>query len=158
VASYKLLIIEDDPDVRRGLGIRLCAKGYKVHFATDAATGISQAKQHHPDLIILDLGLPGDNGYAVLKALRESRKLASIPVIVLSAWNRYAHEEQVRNAGAKIFCQKPIDDDELLGRIQTLLIPMALEHTTQLDRTAHPSQVRHRRREDGNEDTNRRRR
>lgn len=155
--SRKVLIIEDDPDVRRGLGVRLSAQDYKVYFATDAASGISEAKQHHPDLIILDLGLPGDNGYAVLHQLAQSRELASIPVMVLSAWNRYAHEERVRTAGAKIFCQKPVDADELLGRIQQLLAPIAPEDITHLDRTAHPSQVRHRRRDDGNENTDRRR-
>ena len=129
MVSHTILIIEDDADVRRGLGVRLCAWDYRVYFATDAASGISQAKQYQPDLIILDLGLPGDNGYAVLDQLGQSGELASIPVIVLSAWNRYAHEQQVRNAGAKIFCQKPVDDDELLGRIQQLLTPVAHDHT-----------------------------
>lgn len=133
MVSQKVLVIEDDPDVRRGLGVRLCAKDYKVHFANNAASGISQAKQHRPDLIILDLGLPGEDGYAVLDQLAQSKELASIPVIVLSAWNRYAHETRVRSAGAKIFCQKPVDADELLGRIQQLLTPIAQEDTRQLD-------------------------
>jgi two-component system, OmpR family, KDP operon response regulator KdpE len=143
VVRQEVLVIEDDPDVRRGLGVRLCAEDYQVHFATDAASGISQAKQHHPDLIILDLGLPGEDGYAVLEELGQSRELACIPVIVLSAWDRYAHEPRVRNAGAKIFCQKPVDSGELLGRIQQLLRPKAVGKTN-------------RRRDDGNENIDRR--
>jgi len=146
MANKIILIIEDDPDVRRGLGIRLHASGYNVVLASDAPSGISKAQQQRPDLIILDLGLPGDDGYAVLDQLSQSGQLASIPVIVFSALNRYAHEERVRNAGAKMFCQKPVDDDELLGRIQQLLIPYARQTAEQSDRAAQVPQLQERRR------------
>ncbi len=125
--SKRILVIEDDADVRRGLGVRLQASDYNVALASDGPSGILQANQQKPDLIILDLGLPGDDGYAVLQELGRSSELVSIPVIVLSAWSRYAHEQRVRNAGAKIFCQKPVDDDELLARIQQLLATRAEE-------------------------------
>ena len=92
----------------------------------------------------------------MLEELGQSRELACIPVIVLSAWDRYAHEQRVRNAGAKIFCQKPVDSGELLGRIQQLLRPKAVGKTRHLDRTARVSLTGNRRRDDGNENIDRR--
>jgi two-component system KDP operon response regulator KdpE len=117
----KILLIEDDPDVRLGLGIRLKANQYEVYFAGDAAPGLAEAGARRPDLIILDLGLPGEDGYVVLERLALSKQLADIPTIVLSARDRQAHEQRVRAAGAKVFCQKPVEDVELLGRIRELL-------------------------------------
>jgi DNA-binding response OmpR family regulator len=154
MASKRILIVEDDPDVRRGLGIRLQASDYNVVLASDAQSGIAQAQQQPPDLIILDLGLPGADGYAVLHQLSQSGQLASIPVIVLSALNRYAHEERVRSAGAKMFCQKPVDDDELLGRIQRLLIPSARQTADPSDGAAQLPHQQEGEDEDGNQNIN----
>lgn len=117
----KILLIEDDPDVRLGLGIRLKANHYEVYFAGDAASGLAEAGERRPDLIILDLGLPGEDGYVVLEKLGGSRQLAAIPTIILSARDRRAHEQRVREAGAKVFCQKPVDNEELLARIRQFL-------------------------------------
>lgn len=121
MSNKRILIIEDDPDVRRGLMVRLRASHYQVGIAGDAASGLADADKFKPDLIILDLGLPGDDGYVVLEKIRQSEELATIPIIVLSAWNRYAHEQRVRAAGAQLFCQKPVDANELLARIQQIL-------------------------------------
>jgi DNA-binding response OmpR family regulator len=63
----------------------------------------------------------------VLEKTRQSDELATIPIVVLSAWNRYAHEQRVRNAGAKVFCQKPVDENELLARIQQILSTSAIQ-------------------------------
>jgi DNA-binding response OmpR family regulator len=121
VSDRRILIIEDDPDVRLGLVVRLRASHFQVAFAGNAASGLATAAEFRPDLIVLDLGLPGDDGYVVLERISQSAELATIPIIVLSAWNRYAHEQRVRTAGAKAFCQKPVDDNELLARIQQIL-------------------------------------
>ena len=115
----KILLIEDDPDVRLGLGIRLKANQYEVYFAADAASGLAEAGARRPDLIILDLGLPGEDGYLVLGKLVASPEAP--PIVVLSARDRQAHEQRVRDAGAKVFCQKPVDNEELLGTIRQLL-------------------------------------
>lgn len=118
-----ILVIEDDIDVRRGLAIRLAANHYGVCFAGDAPSGLAEAERKKPDLIILDLGLPGEDGYVVLKKLAASSQFAATPVVVLSARDRRANEQRVREAGAKVFCQKPVDNEELLGRIRELLGP-----------------------------------
>lgn len=119
----RILVIEDDIDVRRGLGIRLAANHYRVCFAGDAPSGLAEVARQRPDLIILDLGLPGDDGYLVLSKLAASGEFAATPVIVLSARDRRANEQRVKEAGAKVFCQKPVDNEELLGRIRELLSP-----------------------------------
>ncbi len=116
-----MLVIEDDPDVRLGLGIRLKANRYQTFFAADAISGLAEAEKCKPDLIILDLGLPGVDGYAVLDQLATSKQLCAIPVIVLSARDPRVHEPRVRAAGAKVFCQKPVHNDELLARIRQFL-------------------------------------
>jgi two-component system, OmpR family, KDP operon response regulator KdpE len=115
----KILLIEDDLDVRQGLGIRLKANDYDVYFAGDAASGLAEAGARRPDLIILDLGLPGEDGYLVLGELVASPQAP--PIVVFSARDRQAHEQRVRDAGAKVFFQKPVDNEELLGTIRQLL-------------------------------------
>ncbi|HLK34043.1 MAG TPA: response regulator [Terriglobales bacterium] len=119
----RILVIEDDIDVRRGLGIRLAANHYGVGFAGDASSGLAEVERQRPDLIILDLGLPGEDGYVVLSKLAASGEFAATPVIVLSARDRRANEQRVKEAGAQVFCQKPVDNEELLGRIRELLSP-----------------------------------
>jgi len=115
----KILLIEDDLDVRQGLGIRLKANDYDVYFAGDAASGLAEAGACRPDLIILDLGLPGEDGYLVLGELVASPQAP--PIVVFSARDRQAHEQRVRDAGAKVLFQKPVDNEELLGTIRQLL-------------------------------------
>lgn len=119
----KILIIEDDPDVRLGLAVRLRSRHYQVFLAGDAPTGLREFTRLRPDLVILDLGLPGEDGYAVLNRIRGSAQPASTPILVLSAWDRSAHEPRARQAGASAFCQKPVDNTELLARIRQLLPP-----------------------------------
>jgi DNA-binding response OmpR family regulator len=119
--NKKILIVDDDPDVRLGLHIRLKANHYDVFFAVDGLTSISEAKKHQPDLIILDLGLPAGDGFIVLERLRANDSLALIPVIVVSARDRHANKDRALKAGAKAFLQKPVDNAELLGVIRKVL-------------------------------------
>ena len=81
----KILIVDDDPEIRRGLNVRLRANHYETSYATDGVTAMSMAQKEKPNLIILDLGLPAGDGFAVLEWLQQSANLSHIPVIVLSA-------------------------------------------------------------------------
>jgi two-component system KDP operon response regulator KdpE len=121
MAKKKILIIDDDPDVRAGLNIRLRASGYDTGFATDALSAVATARKLNPDLIILDLGLPAGDGFVVMQRLKAIPALAVIPVIVLSARDREANENRVIMAGAQAFLQKPFDDGELLVEIRSAL-------------------------------------
>jgi two-component system KDP operon response regulator KdpE len=118
----KILIIEDDPDLRRGLNIRLRASNYDTAFAADAVMALSIAKKEAPDLILLDLGLPGGDGFVVLDRMKNIASLACTPVIVVSARDPKANEKRALAAGAEAFFQKPVDNDELMKAIQRALM------------------------------------
>jgi DNA-binding response OmpR family regulator len=116
-----ILVVDDDPDMRQTLQIRLKANGYDVHCAEDGMGAISEARKHTPDLIVLDLGIPAGDGFVVLDILKNNVDLSSIPVIVLSGRDRRANEERVLNAGGRAFLQKPVETNEFLAVIQHTL-------------------------------------
>ncbi len=121
MAKKKILIVDDDADVRAGLNIRLRASGYDTLFASDAMNAVAEARRSQPDLIILDLGLPAGDGFVVMQRLKGIPPLAVIPIIVLSARDREANENRAIMAGAQAFLQKPFNDGELLVEIKTAL-------------------------------------
>jgi len=116
----KVLIIDDDLDLCLGLRIRLQAY-YDTYFANDAGSGLSMAFTEMPDVVVLDIGLPDYDGYFFLQSLREIPGLAGLPVIVVTARDRSDHEWRCREAGAKLFFQKPIDDHSLAVAIKQLV-------------------------------------
>jgi len=119
--NAKILIVDDDQDLLHGLSIRLRASGYNVVFAADAATAVSRTRQEKPNLIILDLGLPGGDGFMVMKKLNTLMAKARIPIIVFSGRDPIANRERALNYGAKAFLQKPVDNVELLATIERTL-------------------------------------
>jgi DNA-binding response OmpR family regulator len=121
LSRNKILIIEDDSDMRRGLNIRLRASNYDTAFASDAVMALSIAKKEAPDLILLDLGLPGGDGFLVLDRMKNIASLACTPVIVLSARDRQINEQRALKAGAEAYFQKPVDNDQLIKAIQQAL-------------------------------------
>jgi CheY-like chemotaxis protein len=117
----RILVIDDDPDLRLGLHIRLEANGYDTSFATNAESAVRTALAEMPNLVILDIGLPDFDGYSVMKNLSAVAELADVPVIVLSGRNRFTHEKRCQDAGVKRFFKKPVDDRRLLRAIRELL-------------------------------------
>jgi DNA-binding response OmpR family regulator len=117
----KILIVEDDPDVREGMHVRLKANNYETGFAADALTVMNEARRQQPDLIILDLGLPGGDGFVVMERLKRLPALALIPIIVVSARDVHANRKRALEAGAKAFLQKPVDNAVLLAAIRLAL-------------------------------------
>jgi len=105
VSNKKILIIEDDPDVRLGYHIRLKANNYDTFFAADGLASMTEVRKHQPDLIILDLGLPGGDGFVVMGRLKTNPHLAVIPVIVVSARDFRSNQERAIKMGAKAFLQ-----------------------------------------------------
>ena len=118
--NKKLLIIEDDADVRLGYDILLRANHYDTFFAFGLNSAMSEARKHRPDLIILDLGLPTGDGFIVLDRLRVNAEFSTIPVIVVSARDLHGNKERALSAGAKAYLQKPWNDHELLAIIGQL--------------------------------------
>jgi len=117
----KILIVDDDPDLRRGLNLRLRANHYDTSYATDGFSAIAMAQKERPDLIILDIGLPAGDGFVVLDRLQQSAALSAIPVIVLTARDPEFNRERTLKAGATAFLQKPADNSELLNVIRATL-------------------------------------
>jgi DNA-binding response OmpR family regulator len=121
MSNQKILIIEDDADVRLGYSVLLKAHHYDTFFAADSLSAVSEGRKHQPDLIILDLGLPGGDGFIVLERFRGMPNLAVVPVIVVSARDVRGNKDRALEAGASAFLQKPWNDDELLATIGRLL-------------------------------------
>jgi two-component system KDP operon response regulator KdpE len=113
----KLLIADDDPQMVRALRITLSAHGYEVVVASDGAAAIAAAAQTHPDLIMLDLGMPRLDGVEVIQALRG---WTNVPIIVVSGRTGSADKVDALDAGADDFVTKPFQVDELLARLRAL--------------------------------------
>lgn len=116
-----ILVVDDDPDVRLSLKVRLAVHHYNLVFAVDGVSSIAEARKHAPDLIILDLGLPAGDGFVVLERLKANERFALIPVIVVSGRDRFANRDRAIKAGARTFLQKPVDNDHLLSVIRQIL-------------------------------------
>jgi two-component system KDP operon response regulator KdpE len=117
----KIMVVDDDPDLRQGLSLRLRANNYDTVNVCDGYSAIAMAQKEKPHLIILDLGLPAGDGFAVLKSLQQYPALSVIPVIVLTARDPEGNEKRTLESGAVAFFQKPADNEELLGVIRASL-------------------------------------
>jgi DNA-binding response OmpR family regulator len=121
VSNKKILIVEDDADMRLGYHVLLKAHHYDTFLATDGLSAVQEGLKHRPDLIILDLGLPAGDGFKVLDWFRTNTYLAVIPVIVVSARDLRGNKELALKAGAKAYVQKPWNDNHLLTLIGDLI-------------------------------------
>lgn len=117
----KILIVDDDQDIRLSLGIMLRANNYDTVFANDALAAISVACKEKPDLVLLDLNLPAGDGFMVMGKLKGFIALDSVPVIVITARNPQENRQRAVEAGAEAFFQKPIDHHKLLSTIAKVL-------------------------------------
>ena len=113
-----IVVIEDDPPIRRFLRTSLSTQGFIVHEAESGKQGIVEAGVRKPDLLILDLGLPDMNGIDVIKAVRS---WSAIPIIILSARNGEQQKIDALDAGADDYLTKPFGFGELLARIRVAL-------------------------------------
>ena len=117
----RILVVEDEPAIARLLHAMLEAEGYATLVEHTGEDGIESALREMPELIILDLMLPGMDGFEVVKRLRSNARTAHIPVLILSA--RHDTNDKVRalNSQANDYLTKPFNSDELLARIRTQL-------------------------------------
>ncbi len=113
----KILIADDDPQILRALRITLTAKGYEVVTAPDGAQAISAAIDHHPDLFIIDLGMPHLDGIEVIQGIRG---WSAAPILVVSGRTGAADKVEALDAGADDYVTKPFSVEELFARIRAL--------------------------------------
>jgi len=117
----KILIIDDDRDLLEGLNLLFHSHGYDVVSAMDALSVVGLALKANPDVILLDLSLPGGDGYQVMERLRLHTPLARIPIIVLTGRNPSINQKRAFKEGAKAFFQKPFDNSELVAAVEEAL-------------------------------------
>jgi len=117
--AKRILVIEDNPDLAYGLRNNLEIEGYDVEVAKDGTKGLSRAKVGRPDLVVLDLMLPGMDGFRVLRALRDDGH--GMPVLILTARGEEADKVRGLRLGADDYVTKPFGVLELLARVEALL-------------------------------------
>jgi DNA-binding response OmpR family regulator len=117
----KILIVDDERDIVKGLMIRLQGAGYDVVTAFDGAQGVFMAHKEKPDLILLDIRMPAGNGFSVAQRLKRSIHTFTIPVIFLTGSPEKNAEEKAMALGARFYIKKPYDPEELLDAIKRAL-------------------------------------
>ena len=116
--STRILVIDDEPQIRKFMRISLTANGYEVIEAENAAQGIAAARSQQPDLLILDLGLPDLDGQEVISAVRER---SEVPIMVLSVRAGELDKVEALDRGANDYIVKPFGVAELMARVRAVL-------------------------------------
>jgi len=117
-ATPRILVVDDEPAIRRFLRVSLAARGYTIYEAVNGQDALQAVLAHRPDLLILDLGLPDLDGVQVTRSLRE---WTQIPIIILSVREQEADKIAALDAGADDYLTKPFSLGELLARIRAAL-------------------------------------
>ncbi|HVV35341.1 MAG TPA: response regulator [Acidimicrobiales bacterium] len=118
MTAMRVLIVEDDLPLRRALMANLSARGFDVDVAGSGEEALTNAARVHPDVVLLDLGLPGIDGIEVVRGLRQWSR---VPIVVLSARDAEASKVAALDAGADDYVTKPFGMDELLARLRSAL-------------------------------------
>jgi two-component system KDP operon response regulator KdpE len=114
----RVLVVDDEPQIRRALSINLKARGYEVELAGSGEEALRRAASAHPDAVLLDLGLPGIDGTDVVRGLRG---WTAVPIIILSVRDAERDKVAALDAGADDYVTKPFGIDELLARLRAAL-------------------------------------
>jgi two-component system, OmpR family, KDP operon response regulator KdpE len=114
----RILVVDDEPQILRALGTNLKARGYDVNLAASGEEALEVAARAHPDVVVLDLGLPGIDGTEVIRGLRG---WTAVPIIVLSVREAERDKVTALDAGADDYVTKPFGMDELLARLRSAL-------------------------------------
>ena len=113
----RILIIDDEPNVRKVLSILFKSNGYEVVAADDGDVGLETAKKEKPDIIILDVVMPTLDGYSTCMLLKEDPEVQNIPVIMLTARDTNKSKYASESFGAEYYLSKPYESEELLGLV-----------------------------------------
>jgi DNA-binding response OmpR family regulator len=119
--ALTVLVADDDQDILQLVAFRLERAGYRVITVADGQQALAAAQQHRPDLAVLDVMMPGLNGYEVTRRLREDEATRAIPVILLTARVQDADVSRGFEAGADDYLRKPFSPQELRSRVQAIL-------------------------------------
>jgi CheY-like chemotaxis protein len=120
--TYKIIIIEDDDMNMDMITKRLELRGYRVVAAVDALRGIALAREEPPDLILMDVNLPGVDGWEATRRLKAEAATRDIPVVALTAHAMERDRDRAREAGCDGYETKPVDFPRLMSKVETLLM------------------------------------
>ena len=132
-SKQTILVIEDEKNIGNYIETIVISNGYKALRALNGMSGLSMCTSHHPDMILLDLGLPDIDGMEVLQRIRG---FSSVPIIVISARTQEKEKVEALDEGADDYITKPFGSEELLARIRT-----TLRHSTRAEQAAAKEQV-----------------
>ena len=121
MANTKILVIEDDPATLRFMRYTLQGKGYQVLTASNGLEGLRKAKEEAPALIVLDVMLPGMDGFEVCHHLRAEPQTAKLPILMLSAKAREVDKDTGHKVGADEYLTKPVSPSEIIDKVESLL-------------------------------------
>jgi two-component system cell cycle response regulator DivK len=119
--TKRILVVEDQEDLRGVLRDLLTGSGYKVSEAADGNDGVAKALSERPDLILMDIQLPGLDGYEATRQIKSDPKLATTPIIAVSSFAMKGDEEKARAAGCDLYVTKPYSPFQLLRVIKGIL-------------------------------------
>ncbi|HYA94540.1 MAG TPA: response regulator [Thermodesulfobacteriota bacterium] len=119
MANKKILVVDDEKDMAKALKVRLKANGYNVVFASDSVEAFTVANQENPDLILLDIMIPGGGGFVVAERLKQSAATHRIPIIFLTGIQ--GGQERAYKLGASGYLMKPYQPEELMETIHNAL-------------------------------------
>ena len=119
MANKKILVVDDEKDMAKALKVRLKANGYNVVFASDSVEAFTVANQENPDLILLDIMIPGGGGFVVAERLKQSSATHRIPIIFLTGIQ--GGQERAYKLGASGYLMKPYQPEELMETIHNAL-------------------------------------
>jgi len=120
-SNKTILIVDDSEDMRTLLGQVLEGEGYTLFYAEDGNLAVSQAVQHHPNLILMDMSLPGITGWEAVEQLRAMPDFRRTPIIAVTAYVSKADEEHAKAVGCNVHLGKPFDIMQVLDMIDSLL-------------------------------------
>ncbi len=119
--SKRILVVEDTEDNRQILRDLLTSAGFELIEAVDGAAGVAMAREHRPDLILMDIQLPVIDGYEATRRIKADPALAGIPVIAVTSYALSGDEEKTRAAGCDGYIAKPFSPRQLLGKVREFL-------------------------------------
>ncbi len=119
--NRRILVIEDDPAGLRLVGYTLKKQGYEVVTASNGLEGLKKAREEGPDLVILDLMLPGVDGFEICHRLRTEPQTARLPILVLSGKTGDADRATALKVGANAYLVKPASPSEVIKQVESLL-------------------------------------
>jgi CheY-like chemotaxis protein len=121
VSVEKILVVDDEEDVVRAVGMRLKSAGYQVLCASDGLAATQMAVKHMPDLIILDIGMPGGDGHTVAQRLHANVNTMTIPIVFLTARVSKEDMEKASDVGAAGYLMKPFKSERLLSLVDRVI-------------------------------------